>query len=158
MPFILENLNNHTRNLTVILGKVCEITNSPKICNKHFLSRKWSAPKFINLILDGQLNTETCCRARCRKHKYVSTKFRFVCCIGYPVSSWFHLRQTREIPLCATVCFSIKLQTARDSFDVNFICQLQSKLVKHFSHKWINKFVIANLISVIISIICSLDE
>ena len=35
---------------------------------------------------------------------------------------------------------------------------LQSKQVKRSSHEWINKFIIANLISVIISIICSSEE
>ena len=35
---------------------------------------------------------------------------------------------------------------------------LQSKQVKRSSHEWINKFIIANLILVIISIICSSDE
>ena len=35
---------------------------------------------------------------------------------------------------------------------------LQSKQFRHSSHEWINKFIIANLISVIISIICSSDE
>ena len=39
-----------------------------------------------------------------------------------------------------------------------FSCTLQSKQVKRSSHEWINKFIIANLISVIISIICSSDE
>ena len=79
-----------------------------------------------------------------------------------PASSSFLVRQTREKPLRATVCFSIEharvRHAARDAFDVNFICQLQSKQVKRFSHEWINKFIIANLISVIISIICSSDE
>ena len=35
---------------------------------------------------------------------------------------------------------------------------LQSKQVKRSSHEWINKFIIANLVSVIISIICSSEE
>ena len=30
---------------------------------------------------------------------------------------------------------------ASDAFDVNFICQLQSKQVKRSSHEWINKFI-----------------
>ena len=45
---------------------------------------------------------------------------------------------------------------ACDAFDVNFICE--SKQVKRSSHEWINKFIIANLTLVIISIICSSDE
>ena len=48
--------------------------------------------------------------------------------IIYPASSWFLLRQTREKPLRATVCFSIEHGRARhaprDAIDVNFICQL----------------------------------
>ena len=80
----------------------------------------------------------------------------------YPASSWFLLRQTRKKPLHAIVCFTIKharvQHAARDAFDVNFISQLQSKQVKFSSHEWINKFIIANLISVIISIICSSNE
>ena len=40
-----------------------------------------------------------------------------------------------------------------------FVHQLHSKqLVKRSSHEWINKFIIANLISVIISIIRLSDE
>ena len=35
---------------------------------------------------------------------------------------------------------------------------LRPKQVKLSSYEWINKFIIANLISVIISIICSSDE
>ena len=45
----------------------------------------------------------------------------------YPVSSWFLLRQTRDKPLQATVCFSINhawvCHAPHDTFDVNFICQ-----------------------------------
>ena len=48
----------------------------------------------------------------------------------YPASSWFLLRQTREKPLRATVCFSIEhVQVCHapcDAFDVNFICQFMS--------------------------------
>ena len=44
---------------------------------------------------------------------------------GYPASTSFLLRQTRENPLRATVYFSIERarvrQAARDAFDVNFI-------------------------------------
>ena len=54
---------------------------------------------------------------------------------GYPASSWFLLHQMREKPLWATVYFSIEHARVRhvaiDAFDVNFICQLQSKQVKH---------------------------
>ena len=68
----------------------------------------------------------------------------------------------RGTTLQATVCFSIEharvRHAARGAFDVNFICQLQSKQVKRSSQEWNNKFIIANLISVIISIICSSDE
>ena len=42
---------------------------------------------------------------------------------------------------------------ARDAFDVNFICQ-----VKRSSHECINKFITVNLISGIISVICSSDK
>ena len=49
---------------------------------------------------------------------------------GYPASTSFLLRQTRENPLRATVYFSIERarvrQAARDAFVVNFICQLQA--------------------------------
>ena len=100
-------------------------------------------------------------------HHFVSGSLSFTLYFStqrnpYPVSSWFLLRQTREKPLRATVCFSIEharvWHAARDAFDVNSICQLQSKQVKRSSHEWIKKFIIANLISVIISINCSPDE
>ena len=65
-------------------------------------------------------------------------------------------------PLWATVCFSMEharvRHAARDAFDVNFICHWQSKQVNGSSHEWINKFIIANLISVIISIIYSSEK
>ena len=87
---------------------------------------------------------------------------QFALVLIYPASSWFLLLQTREKPLRATVCFSIEharvRHAARDAFDVNFVCQLQSKQVLHSSHEWINKSIIANLISAIISVICSSDE
>ena len=71
----------------------------------------------------------------------------------YPASSWFLLRQTREKLLLTTDCFSIEqarvLHTARDAFETG-----QAFL----RHEWINKFIIANLISVIILIICSSDK
>ena len=45
-----------------------------------------------------------------------------------------------------------------DAFDVDFICELQSKQVKRSSHEWIYNFFIANLISLIISIIVSVTK
>ena len=52
------------------------------------------------------------------------------------------------------------LSNARQSYLSNGdLLGLQSKQVKRSCHEWINKFImIANLISVIISIICSSDE
>ena len=45
--------------------------------------------------------------------------------LGYPASSWFLLRRTREKPL-QTVCFSFEhariRHAARDAFDVRSIC------------------------------------
>ena len=50
----------------------------------------------------------------------------------YPASSWFLLRQTREKPLRATVCFSTEharvRHAPRDTFDANFICQVIFRL------------------------------
>ena len=67
------------------------------------------------------------------------------------------LTSTDSVPMMAKIvnkkhrdCLKMMIFTV-DAF-------LQSKQVKRSSHEWINKFIIANLISVIISIICSSDE
>ena len=68
-----------------------------------------------------------------------------------------------EPRLCSFVAaqFETSLLNVRSSAEeVDFEPKqtLQSKQVKRSSHEWINKFIIANLISVIISIIRSSDE
>ena len=60
---------------------------------------------------------------------------------SYPASSWFFLRQTREKPLRATVCFPIEnaqvRHAPRDTFDVNFICQFIFHLKRLYKRKQI---------------------
>ena len=49
--------------------------------------------------------------------------------VSYPACRWFLLRQTREKPLRATVCFSIEharvRHAPRDTFDANFTRQFR---------------------------------
>ena len=65
---------------------------------------------------------------------------------------------TRKQRCHAVINKPIKSSAFRRGSELWTKTTLQSKQVKRSSHEWINKFIFANLISVVISIIRSLDE